>query len=372
MSPRWLLTLVLLIAPSLSLAQAGFGLPSYNSLAIPVTIAEAEFLASRAELDAAATAAVKSLAESCLTGLRRDTRRYRFAVERAHVNHPREERDTIRHEIDQAQANQKSSHEQASRAVLADLQALLPEGSADAWAAFERRRHRRLYLFQSPRVGACVDLIEIAAAAKVADLPTVKEALAPYEIDLDRLLLARFPIAIDHDQKFHAALERGDDAEAERLYTSLRDADCAIIRLQRSSSRKLLDATPAIARDRVLTLLIGARGMMGDHQDSIRTRAKRLIDSGRLDQQRLDSLRAAVASFDAKSRDADDRSLTAAEDAQCARTFAQSRGPMDQSAALRSLEEDRQLRAALLAAIEKVATEQDLDAIELPGTDEPE
>src|ERR1051325_1749215 len=84
-----------------------------------------------------------------------------------------------------------ASHDEASRALMGDLRAIMPKGADEAWASFERRRHRRIYLHQDGAIGVGVDLIEVARTEKVDSVAGVKDVLGPYELELDRLLLAR-------------------------------------------------------------------------------------------------------------------------------------------------------------------------------------
>lgn len=342
-----------------------FGGPSYDPLALPVTVGEAAFLANRAGLDESTGQAARALTESAASTIRREAGRMQRAVERAHTLHPRSEREIIVKEINEARAAQEQSHQRATQSLLADLRALVPEGrrGEESWAAFERRRHRRLYLTQSARVGTGVDLVRIAEGERIENLAAVRELLDVYEVELDRLLVARHPVALD-EYTIEPAVERGDLAEAERLFNSLRDLDCAILRVQRTFAARLLDAAPVESRDKLRSKVLRERSFLGDYQDPLRHRAQRLVESGRLSGERLSKLAAAIRLFDQRDLAMDEAGLTEAEDRECTLTFAQSRSARDNTAALQRLEESRQLRAELLRVMESTATDEDFDAIQ--------
>lgn len=341
--------------------QAGFAGPSFDRLATPVTLEEAQFLVKRADMDEASGAAATSLVEAALRALRRDTVRKNRAVERAHTMNPREDREVIQRLIREAVEAHARAHTETSSALLRDMESLIGSDAPqrEAWKAFERRRHRRLYLSQSVRVGASVDLVHIAERLKVDDRREVQEVLLPYEVELGRLLLSRHPLALEFEEKFDALVQAGDERGASRLFVSLRDQDCAIISLQRATAKRFLDAVPPELFGEATDLIHRARANMGDQTDRVRARAQRLIDSGRLSTENLVRLREAVRTFDDRSRALTAEYLTETEDSQCRQTFEQSQSRPDFTSARRWLESDRQIRASLLAALDNVATDDD-------------
>jgi hypothetical protein len=363
-----LLLLMILLLPSLAAGQmmsdAG---PGFDPLAVPVTVDEAVALAADAKLGEAGIAAARSLVEGCDARLRRDAKRMDRALERAYLLHGRDEREAVDKVFEEERTKRQTSHDEASKEVLEDLKTLLPEGASEAWATFERRRHRRLFLYQSFRLGVRVDLIEVARVAKIIDDPAIRQVLTPYEVDLDRLLLARNPISVDWDR----AQSDQDGAQAERFYTALRDADCAILRLQRVTARRLLELATAEKRSQVQGLILRNRLLGVARESAVRTRAGLLLKSGRLDEPRRKTLLGAARSYDERSHALDDGYCTAAEDVECTRTYAEGLTRRDNSSGLKWFEESRKLDVELLKAIDSVATEEDLDAIEENPAREP-
>jgi len=355
-----LLILLLLLLPSLAHAQVALELSDgeYDTLASPATAEEAADLAKDANAGDAAIAAARSLVEGCAARLKRDAARQNRTLERAYLVNStnREALDAL---IKQEEAKRQASHDAASKELLADLRSLLPDGSEDAWNSFERRRHRRFYLHQSGRSGVGVDLIEVARVTKLYDRPEVRELLKPYELELDRLIMARLPLITDSEKSW----SEPDGTTSARAFDALRDADCTILKLQRATAQRLLALAPNDIKGTLRDKLLTSRSQMIQIHPPIRARAERLLKSNRLDPKRHQQLLDATRTFDERSRSIDESHLTLAEDQDCARSFADINKPQDNSDMTRWYEESRKIQVDLLDALEKIASEEDLDAI---------
>src|ERR1051325_432417 len=188
MMRAWLACLVVCVLTCMARGQAvGFEAgPTYDPWALPATVAEVQALCEQAGVDAAGQGAAKALVEGCEALIKRDGRRMQRAVEKSYMTHPSEEQAAIQEDVAKAMEKRTAAHEEASKSLLADLKAVMPAGSEAAWSAFERRRHRRLYLHQGWRMGVGMDLVEVAKEAKIDTLPDVGPVLAAYEVELDR------------------------------------------------------------------------------------------------------------------------------------------------------------------------------------------
>lgn len=332
--------------------------PWYDRLGTPVTLDEAAALAADTKLDDASAGALRGLVEGCDAQLRTLAMRERRERELAYLSHPRTERDLIKVANEQITRRHQESHDKASTQLVADLKSLISPDAGEAWAAFERRRHRRLYLPQSPRAGVRVDLVAVARECGVPGNAEVRRVLAPYELDLDRMLLARLPLVAEWNKEQWGP----DQPSAERAFIALRDADCAILNLQRATAARLLDATPEETRPGVAAAILSARAPFGQPVSSVLERCERLIKSGRLEEARRAELARAASQWRQGRAALDETSYAVAEDAGCARVRAspdeETREMQAWQAALRGL--DR----ALLTKLDSIATEADLNAIE--------
>jgi hypothetical protein len=367
---RWgLVALLFLGLGRASMGQAvAFGMAGFDLNAPVVTVAEAERLAADADLGEPGKAAAKSLVEAYSATAARLARQVTREMERAQISVPWTEREKIQELYRQASAARASALDAAGKSVLGDLRAMVPEEKLDAWFAFERRRHRRMYLPQSLRTGVRPDLVDIAERAQVDRLPDVREVLAPYELELDRLLLARYPVALEADEKLEEAMQAGNEAEAERIYNAVRDADCAVLQLQRSSGRRLIDATPAEKRVKVQGEILAGRMAFRNTHPPVRRDAEKLLKLGRLAPEARAVLQAALDRYIAQDYAIDDRYTTRQEDQECATSYAKSRERYDSSNGLEWMEMGRQAQAELLAVIDRVASQDDLDSLESTGS----
>lgn len=359
-----LLALLILLLPSLACAQVSVELREgevvgdFDGLASPATAEEAADLAKDANAGDAAIAAARSLVEGCTARLKRDAARMNRAMERAYLVNS-SDREALEALSKQEEAKRQAAHDLAAKELLADLRALLPDGSEEAWNTFERRRHRRFYLHQSGRSGVGVDLIEVARITKMYGRPEVRELLKPYELELDRLLLARLPLIVESERNWN----NQDAAATERAYDALRDADCTILRLQRSTAQHLLALAPADVKGQLRDKLLTSRSEMIQTHPPIRARTERLLKSGRLDAKRHQQLLDAARTFDERSRAIDESHLTIAEDLDCSRSFAELNKQVDNSDMTKWYDESRKIQVELLNALERIATEDDLDAV---------
>jgi hypothetical protein len=344
--------------------NVAYGGYEYDQWALPATAEEAEALCTDAGLGADGLAAAKALVESCQATLQRDQRRMQRALERAWLTHKPEENAAVQ-EISQKEMEKRTaSHDEAERALLDDLKSILPKGSDEAWAAFERRRHRRLYLHQDWKTGVGVDLVEVAKTEKIDTIPAVREVLGAYEVELDRLLMARVPVIAVYEKKMEKAGE--DKDAAEKAYNEMRDVDCGILHFQRESGKKLMAAAPEEKRGALRDRLLTARSPGVQTKTRLLDAAEKLIKSGRLEEKKKKELQEAVRNFYDRSRALDEKNLTASEDRECGQTYAQSNNPEQDETMQTWVEDGRKLQADLLAAVDKAATDEDLDAVTGP------
>jgi hypothetical protein len=315
-------------------------------------------------MDEGTKAAARALVEACNATLERESRRSRRAWERIYLTHPQKEFEdpgAYQRLMQDESAKVRTHHDEAAKTLLSDLRALVPPAHDDAWDSFERRRHRRLYLGVSYRVGLAVDLVEISENQKIDGVPAVRAVLGAYEPGLDKLLLARLPAAIDWLEHSTEAQQKNDTAACERLFTALRDEDCALLHFQRDAARRLIEAAPAEQHGQLRDLLLTGRSPYIQTKPPVRMRAERILKSNRLTGATRETLARAARTFDERSRALDDRHLRVAEDAGCAQTYAQSQ-QADENLDMKAwYEESRQLQAELLAVLESVASDDDLD-----------
>jgi hypothetical protein len=364
MTRAWIICVVLAVLPRLAAAQAAADAgPSYDPWALPATVAEVEALCEQAGVGPEGTNAARSLVEGCEATLKRDNNRMQRAFEKAWMTHPQEDQQAIQEDTRKAMERRTSSYEAASKALMSDLRAIMPKDSGEAWTNFERRRHRRLYMHQTWRVGVAVDLIDLAHTERIDGTPQVHDVLASYELELDRLLMARMPIATEYEKQAEAVAPDRDNEGIEKSYNALRDADCAILHLQRSTAQKLLSAIPEDKRGPIRDKLLTARWAYVSTHTPLRDRAERLAKSGRLDRDKKATLDEGIRTFDEKSRAIDEKHLTTAEDAECTKTYQEALNAGEDQGDMAWVDESRKVQADLLAVVEKVATEDDLDAV---------
>jgi len=130
--------------------------------------------------------------------------------------------------------------------------------------------------------------------------------------------------------------------------------------------RKLIAAAPEEKRGALRDRLLTARSPGVQTKTRLLDAAEKLIKSGRLEEKTKKELQEAVRSFYERSRALDDKNLTATEDGECARTYAQSNSPEEDGVMTAWVEDGRKLQADLLAAVDKAATDEDMDAVSGP------
>jgi hypothetical protein len=367
---RWTLMIgVLSLACAGAWGQVGLWAgPTADKYAPAATMDEVESLARDAGMDADAAEAARSLVTSYAAATRRAALAMQRTVERNRLTHDMRERDVLRVLWETADAERYATHGELSKSLIADLRSLVPAGADDAWNTFERARRRRMLLGTSARIGASADLIAVARAEQVPMTPEVRDLLAGYALELDRLLLARVPIAADSDRRLAALEEKGDTPGAETLFNAVLEADCAIIRLNRSTAARLVALTPPDNRGRLRDRLLTARWAYCRTETPLRRKVETLIQSGRLDGARRQQLEEAARRFDEQSRAVDERNLTRAEETECGTPYARVH---DNDAMNANREADyawyeagRKLELELLDALDSVATPDDLDSLE--------
>jgi hypothetical protein len=364
MMRAWLLVVILAVLPSVALAQdLAEGGPSYDPWALPATVAEVEDLCQQAGVSAEGMGAARALVEGCEATLNRDRHRMDRAVEKAWMTRTQEQQAEIQEEMNKAMERRTASYREASKVLMSDLRAIMPKDSDAAWAAFERRRHRRLYSHQTWRMGVAVDLIELAQTEKIDTTQEARDVLESYELDYDRLLMARVPLATEYERLAEKVTQNGDTGPIEKAYNDLRDADCAILRLQRATAQKLINTLPEDKRGGLRDKLLTARWANVATNTPLRSRAEKLVKSGRLEKDKRATLEEGIRAFDEKSRALDDKHLTSAEDAECTKTYQEALNAGGDQGDVAWYDESRKLQAELLAVVERVATEDDLDSV---------
>lgn len=365
MTRAWLVAAIVFFFGTTALGQAVFGgSGGFDPMGAPVTTAEADRLAKDAGLDEAAKASMRALVQACDESLQAQARRMQRRYERLYLTAPsREEADPVayRQMYEKESKDQIAEHDRLSATLLNDLHAMVPTERGEAWASFERRRHRRMYLGGSSRTGVAVDLVGVAERHALADVPVVRDILDPYERSLDRLLLARVPVVKEAEEKMYEAQQRADGATAERVFNALRDADCAILHLQRDTTRKLLETVPKEKLGDMRDLLLTSRSPYIQTKPPVRLRAERVAKSKRVTGANLEALQQAIRTFDDRSRTLDEKGLTETEDRECNQTYAQAMQGDGGDAWRQWYEDSRKLQAELLTVLERVATDDDLD-----------
>lgn len=333
---------------------------------LPATVREVERLASASGMGADAASSAKALVTSMQEAFERETRRMRRENERMSVTHDPTDQAGLAEAYARVGAKWEENRAQTTKTFLSDLRALLPDGSDEAWASFERRRHRRQMLHQNWWSGGTdIDLVDFAERNKFDGFPGVAEVLAAYEVELDRALVAREPL----DQKYAGLSMQPPDAaapsDAAKQYTAMRDANCAVMRVEREFWHKLLAALPEDKRGAARDLRLAAEPSYYSFSSTVRQRATKLVASGRLDAERRAKLEAAAKTFDERTRALNEKNIELRADSWCAMSYEQTQaGEVDGEAWQKWGEDGRKLQVELLRAIDAVATEDDLDFVD--------
>jgi hypothetical protein len=359
---HWVAVLVLMV---ISCARASAQLveegPHFNPFQPPVTLAEARRLAEDAGLGAEGAGAAMGLVKGANAVMERVGSRMDRSLERETL-----EKGGLDGAAYYSRAAERlREHRTIGATLLTDLRQLVPADKEEVWRGFERRRHRRMYLPVTERRGVNVDLISIAESLKLASEPRLREVLGGYEAELDRLLLQRMEVLPAFIRDGAEPPADGGDAERQKMFLPLRDVDCAILTLQRSTAEKISKALPPETSEEFAAAYARSRAMFV-RTTRARDRAEKLLQGERLQARAREMLRQSVRRYDLTLAATCGPQMMALEDLDCAATAEEfGRGTWRSPERKRLMDAARALELELYNAVERAASPEELDAIGL-------
>jgi hypothetical protein len=126
----------------------------------------------------------------------------------------------------------------------------------------------------------------------------------------------------------------------------------------------LLKLVPPDRLTQIRVQIHRGRSPFPEEPSSIRQRSEKLLKIGRLEEDRRKTLKDAVRAYDDRLSAVNAARLTKTEDQECSRTYAESLAPMDRQSALKWYEQQQALDLELFRVVDRIATEEDLDAVD--------
>jgi len=140
----------------------------------------------------------------------------------------------------------RAERKKLDEALTNDLKSLLTPQQTERWPAVERAQRRDTTLRRGLMSGERVNLFELVDQLKLADdaRTTVNAALAEYEVDLDRALIARNAAYEEGMSKMMELRQGGNMDEMQKLMDRGREVSTRVRDVNRRYARQITDALP--------------------------------------------------------------------------------------------------------------------------------
>jgi len=213
-----------LAAAPVAMGQGFGGGPFGQEMGPSVSPRHVQVYADIVEMDESQRELAMALFESYTGEVRAEAEKFRAAMQDARATfeetRDREAFEGVRERGEAMQARRT----ELEQTFLSDVKSLLTPEQAERWPKVERAHRRMTTLDRGLMSGEQVDLIEIAAEMEVGDDPQVAEALAAYEMDLDRALERRNTVIQDGMGRVRELFQEGDQDRIEKLFDNARTA----------------------------------------------------------------------------------------------------------------------------------------------------